>query len=461
LTSSIRDVLKTATTSTTAHPEEQSGYDSMNILITCPVMTGHLNPLLSVGRILITEGHVVLFLTGSAVRDRVEEIGAVFRRFPPEIDQDLRDLDAAFPERKTLPAAQRVSFDMKRIFTDPVPTQHKWIQQVLRDFPADVIIADPLFFGLYPMLLGPRSERPAIITCGITFLPWHRDDGAPPALGLAPAQNEAERERYAAVARDVEADFAPVVRYLNDCLAGLGVRSLPTNFFDAMVVLPDAFLQFTVPSFEFPRKDLPDAVHFVGGLPITPNQASIPPWAAELNGTRRVVLVTQGTLSNHDFGQLIVPTLVALAAEPDIIVVVTGGGRLIDSLPSLIPCNARSATYLPFEWLLPKVDVIVTNGGYGSVNQALTFGIPIVAAGQTEDKADISARVAWSGVGIDLKTSEPTPSAIREAVRAVLDEPTYRARATSIAKQFARIDTRSEIVSIVNQVAYSSAKAPA
>jgi UDP:flavonoid glycosyltransferase YjiC (YdhE family) len=27
------------------------------------------------------------------------------------------------------------------------------------------------------------------------------------------------------------------------------------------------------------------------------------------------------------------------------------------------------AHYLPFEWILPKTDVFVTNGGYGCVNQ--------------------------------------------------------------------------------------------
>jgi MGT family glycosyltransferase len=426
----------------------------MNILITCATMTGHLNPLLSIGRMLIAEGYEVWVLTGSAVRARVEDIGAVFRRFPATIDRDLRDFDAAFPERKSIPIAQRVSFDIKHIFTDPIPAQHESIQQVLLDFPADVIIADDTFFGTYPMLLGARSRRPAIITCGIMFLPWHRDDGAPAALGLAPAQNENERERYATIAKDMEASFAPIIDYINDCLGEMGVRSLPTSLFDAMVVLPDAYLQLTVPGFEFPRSDLPDTVHFVGGLPITPMQAPIPAWAEHLDGSRHVVLVTQGTLSNHDFGQLIIPTLVALANEPDVLVVVTGGGRSIESLRGQAPHNARLATYFPFEWLLPKVDVFVTNGGYGSVNQALTFGIPIVAAGQTEDKADVGARVAWSGVGIDLKTSEPTPSAIREAVRAVLDEPTYRARAKSIAKEFAGIDTRTEILSIVNQVSH-------
>ena len=70
----------------------------------------------------------------------------------------------------------------------------------------------------------------------------------------------------------------------------------------------------------------------------------------------------------------------------------TAVGRPIDAIPGPIPSNARLASYLPFEWVLPKVDVFVTNGGYGSVNQAMSFGIPLVTAGLTEDKADVNAR---------------------------------------------------------------------
>ncbi len=138
--------------------------------------------------------------------------------------------------------------------------------------------------------------------------------------------------------------------------------------------------------------------------------------------------------------------------------VVTAGGRAIEDIPGPIPGNARLASYLPFEWLLPKVDVLVTNGGYGSVNQAMSFGIPLVTAGLTEDKADVNARVAWSGVGINLATNNPTPQAVREAVRSVLDNPDYRSRASAMADDFKAIDTRSEILRIVNQVSQRSNK---
>jgi UDP:flavonoid glycosyltransferase YjiC (YdhE family) len=144
-----------------------------------------------------------------------------------------------------------------------------------------------------------------------------------------------------------------------------------------------------------------------------------------------------------------------------LLVVATAGGRPVDAIPGPIPANARLAQYLPFEWILTKANVFVTNGGYGSVNQAMSFGIPLVTAGLTEDKADVNARVAWSGVGIDLATNEPTPQALREAVRTVLDRPTYRKRASSMADEFGGIDTRAEILRIIGELAHASKEAVA
>src|ERR1700722_18944943 len=110
------------------------------------------------------------------------------------------------------------------------------------------------------------------------------------------------------------------------------------TLFHSTVGLADAYLQLSVPGFEFPR-DIPASVNFVGTPPIIPNQVPLPPWAHELDGSRKVVLVTQGTVANHDFSLLIAPTLAALANEPDVLVVATAGGRPIDAIPGSIPGN--------------------------------------------------------------------------------------------------------------------------
>ena len=61
----------------------------MKILIASTPATGHLNPLLTIGR---AEGHEVVGLSGSALRERIEGIGAEFRPLPAGGDFDLRDL---------------------------------------------------------------------------------------------------------------------------------------------------------------------------------------------------------------------------------------------------------------------------------------------------------------------------------------------------------------------------------
>ena len=365
---------------------------------------------------------------------------------------------AAYPEFATLsPGPEMTLFWFQRVFADPLAAQHAGLMELMDDFKPDLIVTDNLFMGALPMLLGPRSARPPIMFCGTTYLLWRRDDKAPCNTGMPPARNERERREYSALAEQVDEAFSnPFRSYLNKCLASAGAPPLEMSVLDAVEYLPDIHLQLTVPSFEYPRADLPSSVRFVGALPITPNQCRLPAWADDLDGTKRVVLVTQGTVSNHDFGQLVEPTIQALASEPDILVVVTTGGRPIESIQGPIADNVRLANYLPFEWLLPKVDVLVTNGGYNTVNQAVSFGIPIVAAGLTEDKADVSARAAWSGVGINLCTNAAEVGALRSAVRAILDMPGYRAKATEMAKEFARIDTRAEVLRIAHELAARS-----
>src|SRR5262249_49014124 len=186
----------------------------------------------------------------------------------------------------------------------------------------------------------------------------------------------------------------------------------------------DAIVQFTVEAFEYPLSDAPPHVHFVGPLSATGSQAPLPPWWDELNGTRPVIHVTQGTVANVDYDQAIAPTLRALA-DDDVLVAAGTGGRPLNTLPAL-PANARAAEFLPYDELLPRTAVYVTNGGYGGVQYALRYGVPIVATGGKEDKPEVGARVAWSGVGRRIRTDRPTPRALRRDILAVLNEPRHR-----------------------------------
>jgi UDP:flavonoid glycosyltransferase YjiC (YdhE family) len=162
------------------------------------------------------------------------------------------------------------------------------------------------------------------------------------------------------------------------------------------------------------------------------------------------VLVNQGTIAT-DASDLIIPTLQALATE-DVLVVATTGGAPV-AAPGPLPPNARVAPFIPFGALLPHVDVMVTNGGYGGVQFALAHGVPLVVAGTTEEKPEIAARVAWSGAGINLKTGTPTPEQIRAAVHDALVTPHYRQNAERIQADYARHNAPEEAAALLEQLA--------
>jgi hypothetical protein len=87
-----------------------------------------------------------------------------------------------------------------------------------------------------------------------------------------------------------------------------GLPPMPQFFVDSMYLLPDIFLQFTAEALEFSRSDMPDTIRFIG--PVLPGRSvefEEPAWWTELDGSRPVVLLTQGTLANHDFNEVIQP----------------------------------------------------------------------------------------------------------------------------------------------------------
>jgi MGT family glycosyltransferase len=169
-----------------------------------------------------------------------------------------------------------------------------------------------------------------------------------------------------------------------------------------------------------------------------------------LSADRPVVHVTQGTIDNADLTRLIEPTIDALADE-DVTVVVTTGGRPISQLRNPLPPNTFAAEFIPHDMLLPSVDVMVTNGGYGAVQRALMTGVPLVVAGNTEDKPEVAARVEYFGAGVNLRTGEPTAAEVRRAVRAVLNDDTYRQSAGRLRAAYDRRDGVSEIAALVDE----------
>ncbi len=304
-----------------------------------------------------------------------------------------------------------------------------------------MLITNAGMFGAWPFVLGAPGPRPRRwVAVGANPLYLSSADTTP--FGPAPvpvgSSTEDAREANRAANAQIAGALGPATEHVGAVLASVGCTEPVTDLTDAMVTLPDAFAELSVPELDFPRSDAPVSLNFVGLLP-SPRTASWsePPWWPDLDDGRPVVVVTQGTIANRDLSQLVEPTITALADTG--VLVVAALGRPVDAL-SDVPDNLRVAEYVPFDLLLPRADVLVTNGGFGSTQQALAAGTPVVVAGSSEDRAPTAARVAFHGVGVSLATSTPTPSQVRQAVEDVLGDDAIRERARAMAEAYARHD---------------------
>jgi UDP:flavonoid glycosyltransferase YjiC (YdhE family) len=309
--------------------------------------TGHVIPKLPIARELASRGHDVHWYTSAAYRPLVEDAGATHHRIVSAEDFGGQPLREAFPELASVTGIAMVRRAFQRVFIDSAEGMLRDCQQILAEQTVDVVMSEPLFVAARWL---HELGGPPWATLGQSMLGTYSIDTAPFGPGLFPLPGPLGHIRNRlmnAVHRRVL--FAPVTRHYERARHRVGLRTLGQSFIDTFIG-PCLYMQSTVPSFEYPRRDLPGHVHFIGPLlPERREDFDPPDWWSELEQDRPVVLVTQGTVAT-DPRQLIVPTIRALADEPVLAVVTTGGlprnssTRSTDSSPTTSVPHSSSRT---------------------------------------------------------------------------------------------------------------------
>jgi MGT family glycosyltransferase len=406
------------------------------VLICVLPAKGHVGPTLPAAEALVEAGHTVHVLTGRQYLDEFAAVGARTARLPEESDFH----DGSFPERDGLRGMRLARFDLT-LFVTRMGPQLAAIDELLEAYPIDVVLCDPLLMAGLPLTM--RHRRPPVLVLG--FIPL-----VVPLPGFAPPRTLADHARTLAAKVMMPLVMRPVQARAEQEVRALTGRAPEVLFLDWSLG-SDGVLQMTCPGFEVPNDTRPMPVEFVGPLSASGvGKYPLPPWWSDLDGARPVVLVTQGTVANDDLGDLVLPTLQALADRDVLVVVSLGGAELPEGL---LPANARAADTLPYDELLPRCALMVTNGGYGGVNHALRYGVPLVCVGATEDKPSVVERVRWSGAGVGLARRRVSARTVGKAVQRVLENPSYRAKARALAQEIAACPGPAGVVAAVERAA--------
>ncbi|RAX01751.1 MULTISPECIES: glycosyltransferase [unclassified Photorhabdus] len=425
------------------------------IVIAAVATPGHVYPMLKVTQSLIAQGHQVTVFTGALFRQQVEALNAQFIPFDEQIDFDYRHLKQRFPDRAHLPPGNlQMALAFKDFFCTPIPFLDRQLQQIIHEQQAELLIAENCFYGILPLLQKEKAHRLPVIIIGITPLAYSSKDSIFWGPRIPPALLPSELTHEQLVDEETRQLITEVQDSFNDALAQSGCATLTRFFNDEVILGSDRFLQLSTLAFEYPREELPDTVHFIGPLP-NPAPITESPQLWEEGDPRPLVIVTQGTMSNTDLNQLIFPTLRALAALP-VRVLATTGGSSVEIQPENIPDNACIEEFISFEHWLPKASLLISNGGYGTINYALNHGTPVLIADTGEGKQETAFRVVWAGCGINLDTAQPTESQLKQTVENMLRTNLFKQRAQIVQDDYSNHDALAAISHHAEQLIFEN-----
>lgn len=392
-----------------------------HIGILCPNTSGHVNAMLALADATRGRGHqVTFFLLG---KPPASIAGAGFETvplggtvFPADVYQAEFQKLGLLQDRAALKHTLAIGARAADAVLEVGPT-------VVRDAGVSALVVDQVSFpgGTVADQLG----LPFATVCNALLL--NPDPAVPPYFThWQPRDAWWSRIRNRIAWMGLNRLYAPIVTRIQAHRRRLGLpvpTGIPQVWSDKLQISQQPEL------FEFPRRELPIQVRFVGPLHRPAGSQPVPfPWD-RLDG-RPLIYASLGTLVNRVAGmfRVIAEACYGLDAQ---LVISTGNGVSPETLGNL-PGDPIVVSYAPQLDLLRRATLAVTHAGLNTVLEALSTGLPMVAIPITNDQPGVAARIAWIGAGEAVPIKNVTVQVLRSAVVRVRSDPSYRAAAERV-----------------------------
>jgi MGT family glycosyltransferase len=397
----------------------------MRTLFTVQPAIGHLNPLIAPARALRDAGHEVAFASSPSFRPQIEAFG--FECLGAGIDWVASDMSTwtAFPPMPPPPDPAFPQFVVK-VFADvTAEAMAPDVVAICEEWQPDVVVREMMEWGgcLAAEKLGIAhasaggNAYSGVDSPDINYFPGNRRMVAEPLarhrarLGLPPDP-------------DLETPF----RHLHMC--------------------------FMPREWDRPEAPAPPNTHHLRHTTIERPGQALPAWLDELPD-QPTVLVAIGTIA-HVFPGLFEAAIEGLR-DAGVNLILAVGPHVEQFGPQ--PSHVRIEPWVPQPSVLPRCDAFVTHGGFNSVKEALSLGIPLVVVPIMSDEPYSAERCAALGVGRVLQPAERSPQAIRDAVLDVLGDSAYRARAQEFAARMEALPGPERVVELIASLAQAPAGA--
>ncbi|GJE51419.1 4'-demethylrebeccamycin synthase [Methylobacterium tardum] len=385
---------------------------SLNVLCISWGTTGNLSPVLTAARQLNRAGHQPRVMADPVMRGEVEAAGFPFigwRRAPTGSDADPADFsDLADWLRQTMfaPAGAYAADTLDEI----------------RRLPTDAVLSLDLLPGC--ALAAEAASLPhAVLSPHISIRPL---PGMPPAAsGLTPPQNAEERAVVDAATDAIVSAMEQGRPALNAARRAFGLPPVASAF--AHFDRADRVLLAVSRTFDFDTEALPANYRYIGPLLDAPgwSRGALTTWP----GARRPRILVAGSTGAQNQTDLLRRVARALGTIEAETVLTTGPHVGAEELAA--PDSIRVVAAASHDALMAEADLVVCQGGHGTVSRALLHGAPLLVIPLARDQTDNAARIALRGAGLRLPAGASEVE-IAAAARRILAEPGFRTAAAAL-----------------------------
>lgn len=394
--------------------------------ILCPPAIGHLNPICALGKELKRRGHRVTLFQVPEMENKLKTTELEFQQIgaaefkPGEVAKFYKELG----EKSGIPGLKLII----NFFTKEIGMHFRELPEVLKKANVEALVVDQTTYagGTVADFLG----LPYVTVCNALLI--NREEGVPPyftkwtynTAWWARLRNRVGNSLLNRLTYPIWEAVQNQRRQWN-LKPYLNRNNIGSNLAQ-ICQLP--------PGYDFPRVELAECFHYVGPLQdpsrkelISFSSVSFP--FEKLTG-QPLIYAALGTLQNRkpEIFQCIAEACVGLEAQ----LVISLGNPDNQDYDIDLPGSPIVVPFAPQQQLIDKAALVVTHAGMNTTLGALSSGVPMVAIPITSEQPGIAMRTAWSGAGEAISLKKLTVSKLRETIKRVLTEDSYKQNALKL-----------------------------
>ena len=356
----------------------------MNTLFVNANLHGHINPTLGLIKKLASKGNRVDYFCSEPFSKAVSRTGAKWIGFSDRLDRFLNEYH---------PTDRHPFFMLMEymLLYDEVVLPE--ILDTLKEYRYDLVICDSFFGGACFL---KQMTRIPVVSSHSSFAMSHAP--VPPRM-LVPGFHPQLDHCYLILRRICES------HHIEAC----SLEQVFTSKSDLNIV-------YTTRSFNA-DKGVSEPDYLFCGPSVDRFQEDCDLSFSEI-GDRKMIYVSLGSINTNfaDFYK----TCISAFRDTDHYVFMSVGTKCDVSDFGEIPKNFQVKSYLPQLEILKRADVFITHAGFNSVNEALYFGVPILALPKVNDQHMVAKRLVALQLGVEESMEEISPNTLRSKTEALL-----------------------------------------